>query len=138
MTRTGGFDFPAMQAQGNTAGVPELFVLTMTPLPPAPGSVTPPGEPSPLERHYAYMHRLIEQGKILAIGPAMSEVIAPGVAPVPPGFGVLNVDTREEAESIALNEPFHAMGWRQNQVMAWTPKFGSLIDALRAAMTGSV
>ena len=133
MTMPEGFDFQTMQARGNTAGVPELYVLTMTPLPlqTTPGTV--PGELTPLEVHYAYMHRLIEQGKVLVIGPCMGEPAIPGQAPVPPGFGILNVASREEAEEIARNEPFHEMGWRHNAVTAWTPKFGTLIEVLRDA-----
>lgn len=126
-----GFDFAAMQAQGNDAGVRELYILTMTPLPSAPPAATPPGGPGPLEVHYAYMHRLVEQRKVLLIGPCMGEPTIPGQAPVPPGFGILNVASREEADEIARNEPFHVMGWRHNTVMAWTPKFGSLIEILR-------
>lgn len=136
MTQSDGFYFQTMQAQGNSAGVPELFVLTMTPLPLPAGSSAPPHESRPLEAHYAYMHRLIEQGKVLAIGPTLSDPINPVLAPVPPGFAILNVETRQEAEDIAANEPFHVRGWRHNEVMAWTPKFGSLIDALRAVTTG--
>lgn len=136
MTHIDGFDFLAMQAQGNSAGVPELFVLIMTPLPLVSGPVTAPDEPHPLKAHYAYVHRLIEKRKVLAIGPALSDPINPVLAPVPPGLGILNVETRQEAEDIAANEPFHVMGWRHNEVMAWTPKFGSLIEVLRAAATG--
>ncbi len=125
------FDFQAMQAQGNTAGVPELYVLTMTPLPLGSESSRTPADPTPLEVHYAYIARLIEQGKILLMGPCMGEPRVSGDAPVPPGFGILNVATREEAEDIARNEPFHAMGWRHNTVTSWTPKFGDLIEVTR-------
>lgn len=129
------FDFAAMQAQGNQAGIPELYVLMMTPLPlTSPAAATTPGDPTPLEIHYGYMHRLVEQGKILLIGPCMSEPAVDGQAPVPPGIGVLRVASRDEAEEIARNEPFHAMGWRHNTVMAWTPKFGSLIGLLRESI----
>ena len=121
------FDFAAMQAQGNTAGVAQLYALIMTPLPLAAESV----DPTALEVHYEYMHRLIEQGKVLAIGPCIGEPSVPGQAPVPPGIGILQVASRAEAEGIASNEPFHVLGWRRNTVMAWTPKFGSLIGVLR-------
>ena len=126
-----GFDFAAMVAQGNNAGVAELYLLIMTPLPSDREAKPAPGAPSPLEVHYAYMHQLVEEGKVLMIGPCTGEPTPPGQAPVPPGFGILNVASREEAEEIARNEPFHAMGWRRNTVMAWTPKFGSMIDVLR-------
>lgn len=129
------FDFDAMQAQGNAAGVPELYVLTMTPLPLGSEPSRGPDGPTALEVHYAYIHRLIGQGKILLIGPCMGEARLSGDAPVPPGFGILNVASREEAEDIARNEPFHAMGWRHNTVTSWTPKFGVLIEVLRT-MTG--
>jgi uncharacterized protein YciI len=122
-----GFDFEAMQAQGNNAGVPTLYLLTMTPLPVTSTPDTVPGDTTPLQVHYAYVHRLIEQGKVLVIGPCMGEPAIPGQAPVPPGFGILNVASREEAEEIARSEPFHVMGWRHNTVTAWTPKFGTLI-----------
>jgi uncharacterized protein YciI len=127
------FDFTAMQAQGNAAGIPVLYVLIMTPLPVAPDTVahTPPDEPTPVESHYAYMHQMIENGKILIIGPFMGEPGIPGQAPVPPGIGILQVTSREEADEIAHNEPFHVMGWRRNTVMAWTPKFGTLVELLR-------
>jgi uncharacterized protein YciI len=128
-----GFDFTAMQTRGNTAGVSPLYVMMMTPLP-QPQDVradSAPGTPSPLEAHYAYMHELLEQGKVQLIGPCMGEQARPGHAPVPPGIGILNVASRAQAEEIACNEPFHAMGWRHNAVMEWTPKFGSLIEMLR-------
>ena len=128
-----GFDFAAMQNQGNTAGVSALYVMIMTPLPQISDAAaeSTPGAPSPLEVHYAYMHELIEQGKVLLIGPCTGEQATPGHAPVPPGIGILNVASRVQAEEIARNEPFHAMGWRRNTVMEWTPKFGSLIEVFR-------
>lgn len=93
------FDFTAMQAQGAAAGIPVLYVLTMTPLPLAPDTVaqTPPDEPTPLESHYAYMHQMIEKGKILLIGPCMSEPTMPGQAPVPPGIGILRVTSQRRS-----------------------------------------
>ena len=128
MSAVGDFDFEAMKAQGEAAGVPVLYLLIMTPLPVADSQ---PAVSTALETHYAFMHRLIEDGKVLAIGPCMGEPATPGQAPVPPGFGILAVSSREEAERIARDEPFHAMGWRRNTVLAWTPKFGSLIEVLR-------
>jgi len=122
------FDFEAMRALGEAAGVQVLYLLTMTPLPVAGPQ---PAVSSALEVHYAYMHRLIADGKVLVIGPCMGQPAIPGQAPVPPGFGILTVRSREEAEQIARDEPFHTMGWRHNTVMAWTPKFGPLIEVLR-------
>ena len=55
------FDFGAMQAEGNDADVPELFVMTMTPLPLDSEPAAHPS-PTPLEIHYAYIHQLIQQG----------------------------------------------------------------------------
>ncbi len=132
------FDFAAMQAQGDQAGIPELYVLTMTPLPLASETAaqTRSGEATPLEIHYAYVRQLVEQGKVLLIGPCMGEPAVNGQAPAPPGIGILWVTSREEAEEIARNEPFHAMGWRRNTVIAWTPKFGSLVG-LVADITGT-
>ncbi len=124
------FDLEDMRAQGEAAGVKVLYLLIMTPLPVA-GSQ--PAVSSALEAHYAYLHRVIEDGKVLVIGPCMNETAISGQAPVPPGFGILTVGSREDAEQIARDEPFHTMGWRHNTVMAWTPKFGSLIEVLRDA-----
>lgn len=95
------FDFEAMMAQGEAAGVQVLYLLIMTPLP------------------------------VTGTQPAIS-----GGAPVPPGFGVIAIGSREEAERIARDEPCHSMGWRHNTVMAWRPKFGSLVEVL-GAMTGA-
>lgn len=64
-------------------------------------------------------------------GPCMGEPRIQGQVPVPPGIGILRVSSRDEAEEIAQNEPFHTMGWRHNTVMAWTPKFGTLVELLR-------
>lgn len=122
------FDFEAMKAEGEAAGIPVLYLLVMTPLPVAGAQ---PGMSDALRAHYEYMHRVIGDGKVLLIGPCMAEPVIPGQAPVPPGFGILMVGSREEAEQIARDEPFHAMGWRHNTVMAWTPKFGPLIEVLR-------
>lgn len=133
MSGDGEFDFERMKAQGEAAGVAVLYLLVMTPLSVA-GSQPP--APSALQAHYAYMHRMIDEGKVLVAGPCMGEPAIPGQAPVPPGFGILTVGSREEAEQIARDEPFHTMGWRHNTVMAWTPKFGPLIEVLRS-MTGS-
>lgn len=127
------FDFEAMMAKGNAAGVPQLYLLIMTPLA-VEGSQ--PTMSAALEAHYLYVHRLLAAGKVLAIGPCMGEPAIPGQAPVPHGVGILRVGSREEADQIARDEPFHAMGWRRNRVMAWTPKFGSLIEVLREP-TGS-
>lgn len=138
MSRGGSFDFEAMKARGENAGIRQLYVLTMTPLPLASDPEAPaPGEPTPLEVHYAYIHDLVEDGKVLLIGPCMGEPRVPGLAPVPPGIGILNVSSREEAEEIARNEPFGAMGWRRNTVSAWTPKFGSLTTLFREQLTES-
>ncbi len=126
------FDFAAMQAQGEAAGVPELYLVVMTPLPvdPQAAAAAQSQQPTPLEVHYAYMHRVVREGKVLFMGPCIGEPKVPGQAPVPPGFGVLRVSSRDEAEEIAHNEPFHVMGWRHNAVMSWTPKFGRLIEML--------
>jgi uncharacterized protein YciI len=128
------FDFEAMTRQGNSTDLPELYVMVMTPLPIAADSPAPevPDGMTPLEWHYSYMHRLIADGKVLVIGPCMNEPQNPGDAPVPHGIGILRAATREDAEEIAANEPFHLLGWRRNDVMAWTVKFGTLIPALRS------
>ncbi len=123
------FDFEAMKAEGEAAGIPVLYLLVMTPLAVAGAQ---PAMSAALRAHYEYMHRVIGNGKVLLIGPCMGEPAIPGQAPVPPGFGILTVGSREEAEQIARDEPFHAMGWRHNTVMAWTPKFGPLIEVLRS------
>lgn len=126
------FDFEAMTQRGNSTGLPELYVMVMTPLPIAADSPAPevPAGLTALEWHYSYVHRLIADGKVLLIGPCMDEPKNPGDAPVPHGIGILRVATRAAAEDIAANEPFHLLGWRRNDVMAWTVKFGSMIPAL--------
>ena len=109
---TGGtpFDFDAMVTQGENARIPQLFVLVMTLLPQATGTKADADGPTPLERHYEYMHRLIAEGKLLMGGPCLGEPRPPDGPPVPPGLVILRVDSREEAEEIAHNEPCHLMG----------------------------
>lgn len=126
------FDFTTMAAQGDNAGVPELFVLVMTPVPQSSDSTTvgPPDSPTPLEQHYEYMHGLIVEGKLLLGGPCLSEARRPDDRPVPPGLVILRVASRAAAEDIARNEPFHQLGMRRNTVLSWTPKFGSFIPSL--------
>ena len=129
------FDFEGMSRQGNSTGLPQLYVLVMTPL--AVGSVPArevPDGMTALEWHYSYMHRLIADGKVLLIGPCLEEAKNPGDAPVHHGIGVLRTATRAEAEDIASNEPFQLLGWRHNHVMTWTVKFGSLIGALTSQL----
>jgi len=51
-----------MSAQGNNTGLPLLYAMVMTPLPLSAAS-SPHGVsdgPTPLEEHYEYVHRLIE------------------------------------------------------------------------------
>ena len=88
--------------------------------------------------HYEYVHRIVEAGKVLLIGPCIEEPPHPGDAPVPPGIAILRVASRAEADEIAHNEPFRKMGCRHNDVMAWTVKFGSLIPTLRDYLNSSV
>lgn len=133
MTADGrAFDFDAMKTQGDNARLPLLFVLVMTPLPQPAGTPADVDGPTALERHYEYMHRLIDEGKLLLGGPCLGEPELPDGPPVPPGLVILRVDSRAEAEDIAHNEPFHLMGWRRNTVLAWTVKFGSVVPTLQA------
>ena len=48
-----GFDFAAMVARGNSAGIAELYLMIMTPLPSDRAVESAAGAPSALEVHYA-------------------------------------------------------------------------------------
>ena len=77
-----------------------------------------------------YLWRLEEQNKLLLAGPFDEGT------PRQEGMMLLNVDSIEEAQAIAAEEPMHKAGWRTNTVRSFALNEGLLVDAVRA-LTGS-
>ncbi len=79
-----------------------------------------------LEQHYRWGHRLRDNGTILFAGPVDVDAMGPG-APGPvgriTGLLVVRAASREAAEAIARQEPFHVAGFRNNVVHAWSIRF---------------
>ena len=103
----------------------ETFVLVAETLsgwrPPA----TPEGR-DVLERHYHWAHRMRASGQLLLAGPVDVDAFGPG-GPSPTGrvtgLLVVRAASREAAEAIAHQEPFHVAGYRKNVVHAWSVRF---------------
>ena len=50
---------------------------------------------------------------------------------------LLMVETLEEAEAIAANEPMHAGGWRVNTVRSFALNEGLVVDTVRKLISGT-
>jgi uncharacterized protein YciI len=81
-------------------------------------------------QHFLYWWDLEEQGKLLGAGPMDAGT------PEAAGFVILIAATREEAEKLAHNEPFHKAGWRVNTVHTWSLNEGVAVPLVKA-MTGA-
>ena len=88
------------------------------------GRNTPEGEELG-RQHYLYLWELEEAGKLLGCGPRDRG------EPSHEGMGILLVDSREEAEEIARNEPFGKAGWRTNRVATWQLNEGPAVALAR-------
>ena len=103
-----------------------LFLLFMHHRPDAPA----PGSPEfrvVLREHLLYWWELEEQGVLIAAGPQA------GGPAYGDGLAILAARTREEADSIAADEPFARAGIRTNTVVDWTLNEGALVALVQAA-----
>ena len=72
-----------------------------------------------LMKHYAWGANLKANGKLILAGPTDFDLTSTGkVNPIghTTGLIMLNVQTREEAEELAFQDPFHTNGFRRNLV----------------------
>ena len=74
-----------------------------------------------LLEHYAWGKEIKDSGKLLLAGPSDVELTTTGLIDAVghiTGIIMLKVNTREEAEAIAFNDPFHKHQYRVNKVQS--------------------
>jgi uncharacterized protein YciI len=72
-----------------------------------------------LMSHYAWGSELKKNNKLILAGPTDFELTSTGVIDAlghTTGIIMLNAETREEAEELAFQDPFHTNGFRKNLV----------------------
>ena len=74
-----------------------------------------------LSSHKAYLSGLERDGKLLAAGPLLGE----GARYDGNGLIVFRAKTREEAQELADNDPFHVRGLRSYELLPWQVNEGS-------------
>ena len=79
---------------------------------------------------FVYLWQLEERQELLLAGPFEEGT------PRQEGMMLLNVDSIEEAQAIAADEPMHKAGWRTNTVRSFALNEGLLVAAVRE-LTGS-
>jgi len=84
-----------------------------------------------LAEHLRYVFDLVDQNRVLAAGPLDREHDA--ATGRVDGIAIIRADSRDQAEAIAADEPFHKAGWRINTVRSWELNMGTLVPAARAA-----
>ena len=67
-------------------------------------------------QHLLYLRHLEETGKLFGVGPLDSGLTQGRLE----GMCILLTSSREEAESLAQDDPWHKLGWRVNTVRSWT------------------
>ena len=86
-----------------------------------------------LHNHYLWLLDLEKQGKLVLAGPMNHDVIAKGLMPAigsTTGLIMIKAETREDAEVIAVQDPFHVSGYRKNVVHSLNIRFGVDKDVL--------
>jgi uncharacterized protein YciI len=107
----------------------DLWLLTLRPV--GSGKPDDPDEARELlRRHFVFWWELEEAGVLLAAGPVDLE------SPERHGMAILMAVTREEAERLAREEPFHVAGHRVNGVSHWQLNEGLAVDFVRSLLQG--
>jgi uncharacterized protein YciI len=86
-----------------------------------------------LRLHYLWALDLQKQGKLILAGPVDHDIIAKGLIPAVgniTGLIMIKAETRQEAESIAEQDPFHTSGLRKNRVHSLNIRFGGISDII--------
>ena len=76
-----------------------------------------------LRQHYLWGRRLQQRGVLLFAGPVDLELAGPGSSPPHgqiTGLIVLRAESRDEAQTLANEDPFHVAGYRKNVVHSWS------------------
>jgi uncharacterized protein len=121
---------PELQEQLSRMANVELFAIFMTPTDRFQSPLTHEGGRL-LAAHLRYLFELQDQRRLLASGPLDLNIERIE------GMCIVAAASREEAETIAAQEPFAKAGWRTNTVRAWQLNEGVLVPAARAAASGA-
>jgi len=84
-----------------------------------------------LHQHYLWLLDLEQHGKLILAGPMNHDIIAKGIISAVgniTGLIMIKAETRQEAESIAIQDPFHISGFRRNVVHSLNIRFGDFPD----------
>ena len=81
-----------------------------------------------LAEHLRYVFDLEDQNLLFAAGPLDRDAGGPV-----DGVAIIHAESRDQAETIAANEPLHKAGWRINTVRSWELNMGALVPGARAA-----
>ncbi len=84
-----------------------------------------------LHQHYLWALGLEQQGKLILAGPVNHDIISKGMISAVgniTGLIMIKAESRQEAESIAEQDPFHISGYRKNVVHSLTIRFGAITD----------
>ena len=104
----------------------ELFAVFMRPTEAFQGPFASEEGRRMLTEHLLYQYEIQRSGHLLASGPLDLDVERIS------GMCILHAPSREDAERIAYEEPYHQAGWRTNTVQSWQLNEGLLIDATNA------
>ena len=108
----------------------ELFAIFMTPTDKFQSATTPDGA-ALLIAHLQYLFDLQARNRLLAAGPLDFNINRVE------GMCIVRADSREEAETLAADEPYRKAGWRTNTVRAWQLNEGVLVAAARDVVTST-
>lgn len=109
----------------------ELFVVFMRPTEAFQGPFASEEGRRLLTEHLQYLFEIQRSGALFAAGPLDLDVerIA--------GMCILHVTSRDDAERIASQEPYHQAGWRTNTVQSWQLNEGLLIEAANSLVNSA-
>src|SRR5262249_50093731 len=91
----------------------ELFAVFMRPTEAFQGPLASAEGRRMLTAHLQYVFEIQRSGEMLAAGPLDLDVEHIS------GMCILHARSREDAERIAHEEPYHRAGWRTNTVQSW-------------------
>jgi uncharacterized protein YciI len=114
------------QLEARMAKIP-LFAIVMRATDKFQSPQTPSGA-ALLADHLRYVFELEDHDLLLAAGPLDRDAGGPV-----DGIAIIRADSRDQAETIAANEPLHKAGWRINTVRSWELNMGALVPAARPA-----
>jgi len=101
----------------------ELFAVFMRPTEAFQGPLASAEGRRMLAAHLQYLFEIQRSGQLLAAGPLDLDVEHIS------GMCILCAPSREDAERIAYQEPYHQAGWRINTVQSWQLNEGLLTGA---------